>query len=121
MPKAIAAERDTLSLDTPQGAPFPFQVFADSAKNMRRGGGEALGLGQDAGDGICRRHPLFGALALGDVFAGYQNDRVIARPPDGLAILTDPKNRAVLADFSDLPAMRTAKFLYAGRQLIFNE
>src|SRR5712671_6745608 len=114
MPKAIAAERDTLSLDTPQSAPFPLQVLADRPKQMWSGGGEAVGLRQNACDRVRRRHTLLAAPAFGDVFARNQNDRIIARPLHGLGILTHPKHRAVLTDFADLPAMRTAEFFYAG-------
>src|SRR6516162_4198180 len=45
MPKAIAAEGDTVSLDTPQTAPIPFQALADGLEQMRSGGREAVGLG----------------------------------------------------------------------------
>jgi hypothetical protein len=63
---------------------------------------------------------MLAAPALGDVFACDQDDHVIARPLHGLGIFADPNHLAVLADFSDLPVMRTAEFFGADRQLIFD-
>src|SRR5205085_12479210 len=105
---------------TPQSTPVPFQVLSDRPKQMR-GGGETVSFGQYARRGIRRRHALLAAPALGDVFARDQDDHVIARPADGLSIFANPEHGAVLADFSDLPAMGTADFFYAGRQLIFDD
>ena len=85
---------------------------------MRSGGGEGVDLGQNARHGIRRRHALLAELALGDVFAGNQDNRIIARPPHGLGIFAHPERRAVLADFADLPAMRTAEFAQAGRHMV---
>src|ERR1700738_3459526 len=55
MPKAIAPERGTPSIETPQRAPVPSQVIADCLKDMRSGSGEAVGVGQDAGHSILGR------------------------------------------------------------------
>src|SRR6202007_2640256 len=94
LPQAIAPERDTLlralPIETPQSAPVPFQVLANSAKNIRSGGGEVVGLRQSARDRVRRRHALLAALALGDVFAGNQDNRIITRPPHRLGILACP-------------------------------
>jgi hypothetical protein len=121
MPKAIAAEGDTVSLDTPQTAPIPFQALADGLEQMRSGGREAVGLGQHAGNGTQRDAPLLGPPTLGDVFACNQDDRIIASPPHGLGIFTNPEHAAILADLADFPAMRTTEVFYAGCHMAFNE
>ena len=96
-------------MDTPESAPIPFQVLANRPKHMRSRGGKGVGFSQDARDGMQSVAPLFGPPALGDVFARNQDDRITARPPHSLGVFTNPDRRAILADFSDLPAMRTAE------------
>ena len=110
-----------LPIDPPKSAPVPFQVLANRPENIRRGSGEGVGFGQDARGGMLRGTALLVAPALGDVFAGDQDNRIITSPPHGLSIFTNPDDPAVLADFSDLPVMRAAEFLYTDRQLSFNE
>ena len=51
---------------------------------------------------------VFGLLALGDVLACDQDDQPAVQPSHGFGVFTNPKRRTVLADLSDLPAMRLA-------------
>src|SRR5689334_23409256 len=67
MPKAITPEQGTFLPETPERAPVPFQVLANGPEHIRSDSGKVIGLGQDAGHGILRRHTLLAALALGDV------------------------------------------------------
>src|SRR5215472_16548490 len=68
-----------------------------------------------------RRPALLVVLALGNIFAGDQDDHVTSRPPYRLRIFANPENRAVLAYFSDLPAMRPAEFFCAACQFSFHK
>jgi hypothetical protein len=56
VPQAIAPERGArlfpLPIEAPKSALVPFQILANRPKHMWSGGGEAIGLGQQAGDGI---------------------------------------------------------------------
>jgi hypothetical protein len=105
MPKTIASKWcSSPSLEAPESAPVPFQVLADRLKQMRSSGGEAVGLGENARYGVCRRHTLLTVPALGDVFGCDQDDDLFVGLPYGLRIFANPEQRAVLADFSGLPA-----------------
>ena len=70
-PHDIAPQRSGVAaafpIKAPERAPVPFQVFADRPKHLRRGAGEAVGLGQDPRHGKLRCDALVAAPALGDV------------------------------------------------------
>src|SRR4051794_5794415 len=64
---------------------------------------------------------IFGALALGIVFTGDQDNQFVPRPPYRLGIFTDPEDCPVAADLSDLPAVRPARIFGAGSNVSLNE
>jgi hypothetical protein len=51
-------------IDSPERAPIPLHAAADGLQQVWGGSGKRVGFGQDARDGVLRRKPLFGALAL---------------------------------------------------------
>src|SRR5208337_5152918 len=110
-----------LPIETPEGAPVPFEVLADRSKQVRSGGGDVVGFGEDVCDRIQRVAPSLGPPAFGDVLASNQDDRIAGRSPHRLGIFANPDHAAVLADFADLPAARAADFFQASCDVSFDD
>ena len=85
---------------------------------------EAAGVAQFLGVseiGLALLQGMFGALAFGDVFAGDQNNELVAGAPHGLRVLANPQDRAVLPDLLDFPSVRLTYRLQADRNAFANK
>src|SRR5262245_34344791 len=102
--------RHPVIAEYPEGFLRPDDFAGGDAPAEAAGVAQALCLGQ-IGFALLKR--VLGLLAFGDVFARDQDDQPAVQASNGFGVFTNPKRRPVLADLSDLPAMRLADIFQA--------
>src|SRR5437868_8158863 len=107
-----------VTLEDTKGFSRPNDLAGGDAPAEAAGSVQFLRLGQI---GLALPQSIFRVLALGDIFACDQHDKLAVSPSERLGAFAHPEHRTILPDLWNLPGVRLADTFKADRKTFSDE